>query len=311
MIYISSRPVIGSDYHCSSVGHNFINSITGLLLAKRFNLEFIHTPFKGDSARFNEFLNFHSVWKQKKDIQPVRAVNNLVDSRHYFSSNDKLHNIQQQISKCPDDTLIELPQDSYPGILTQYYSDIIPDIQKAYWKKEKNIPLVFDSSKITVAIHIRRGRCITPRGNPNRWVNLDYYLNIIDNLNNTFNSECLDIHIFTDILDGYYKTYPTDSKPLEEDYKTLLKKNVTLHLGGNNESDFSDFHNMCSADVLVMAKSAFSYMAAYINKGIIIYTPFSGAGGLPEKQYTYKWGDDRFLLGDNLDYQVLKKRFTQ
>jgi len=310
MKYISSRPVIGSDFDCSSVGHNFVNSITGLLLSKRFNLEYIHTPFQGDSARFNEFLNFSSVWKQKTDINPSKITNDLVNSRHYFDSEDKFYNIQNQIDSYPDNTLINLPQDSFPGVLTQYYNDIIPDLQKAYWTKQRDIPLVFDGNKISVAIHIRRGWSIRPQDHPSRWTNLDYYINIINNLNNVFGIENLDIHIFTDILYGYSKTYQTDGGTLKEDYKTLLKENVTLHLGGNNESDFSDFHNMCSADILVTAKSSFSYMAAYITKGSVIFTPFYGAGGdvQYEKQYTHKWGDDRILLGDNLDFKLLKKR---
>ena len=207
MKYISSKSVIGSDYDCSSVGHNFVNLITGLLLSKQLNLEYIHTPFKGDAERFNEFLNFSSVWKQEKDINPIKIVNDLVDSCHYFNEDAKLHNLQNKIKSYPDNTLINLPQDSFPGILSQYYKDIIPDLQKAYWDKQRDIPLVFDKNKISVAMHIRRGWSIRPKDHPSRWTNLDYYINIINNLNRVFGIENIDIHLFTDILYGTSNTY--------------------------------------------------------------------------------------------------------
>ena len=306
MKYISSRPVIVYDFDHSSAGHNFINTITGLLLSKRFDLEYIYTPFEGDSERFNEFLNFHSIWKQKAEITPVKIVTDLVDSQHYFSGESKLYGLEDKVKNYSEGTLIQMPQDSYPGILTQYYRDIIPDLQKAYWSKQREISLVFDRTKISVAIHIRRGRQITPSSN--RWTNLDYYINLINNLNKLFGSENLDIHIFTDILYGNRKIYQIRGGTLEEDYDTLIKENVTLHLGGNNKSDFKDFHNMCSSDILVMAKSSFSYMAAHITRGVVIYTPYMGVAGNPENMYTYKWGGDRFFSGDDLDFELLKKR---
>ncbi len=52
---------------------------------------------------------------------------------------------------------------------------------------------------------------------------------------------------------------------------SLVEDGTVFHL---NECPFTTFHHMVSADVLVMAKSSFSYSAALFSNGIKIYLPF-------------------------------------
>ena len=41
-----------------------------------------------------------------------------------------------------------------------------------------------------------------------------------------------------------------------------------------DEDEFKTFHSLVKADVLIMAKSSFSYLAGLLNEGIVIYEPF-------------------------------------
>jgi hypothetical protein len=66
-----------------------------------------------------------------------------------------------------------------------------------------------------------------------------------------------------------------------------------MHLNGDV---FECLHSLITADILVMAKSSFSYTAALLSRGIVIYSPFWHAplqqwivagrdGSLPESQF--------------------------
>ena len=64
------------------------------------------------------------------------------------------------------------------------------------------------------------------------------------------------------------------SQGAEEDFRELRQFGVEFHL---NEDLFSTFHSLVLADVLVMAKSSFSYAAALLSRGLIIYKPMHHA----------------------------------
>jgi len=56
----------------------------------------------------------------------------------------------------------------------------------------------------------------------------------------------------------------------KEDFKELLEiANLRL-----DADVFETFYNLVQADILIMAKSSFSYCAALLSRGIIIYEPF-------------------------------------
>ena len=61
------------------------------------------------------------------------------------------------------------------------------------------------------------------------------------------------------------------SQGLTEDFGVLNDLNLTFHL---DECTYTTFYNLTSADILIMAKSSFSYAAALFSRGIKIYQPF-------------------------------------
>jgi len=289
MRYIQSAPIdfTDPDVGRSSSGHKFHNWITGLYLSKLFDLEYIYSPFTGDAERYETFLNLHSAYRNITQITPTLVINvgtpefchnDELDHALYTNSITALETI---IENSPDGTLFRLGHNPFPGLLTQYYSQVVEELQQVYWSLDRGIELKYNSDKVSVAIHIRRGD-INASKNPDRWLDLEYYASIIDKFNLELNS--LDIHIFS------------EGQP--EDFKVLMRENVTLQLGG---SDLEALHHMSAADILVTGQSSFSIMASYFNRGVTIYTPL--------KNLMYNWNDEQRMHIDKIDFKSLKKRF--
>jgi hypothetical protein len=292
MKYIQSSPInfTDPDIGRSSSGHKFHNWITGLYLAKLFNLEYVYSPFTKDAERYESFLNLNSEYKTIQDIS-FNYVHNLepiefchddkLDHQIYFKNIEYVQNI---VNSLPDDSLIKLADNPFPGLLTQHYNLIKPELQKSYWGVDRDIQLNFIPNKINVAVHIRRGDINLSR-NPDRWLELDYYVEILNNLNKELGKDNLNILIF--------------SEGKVDDFKQLFNSNVSFQLGG---SDLEALHHMCSADILITGQSSFSIMASYFNKNFIIYTPL--------KNLMYNWGDEYVMRFDQINYQNIKNKFN-
>ena len=61
------------------------------------------------------------------------------------------------------------------------------------------------------------------------------------------------------------------SQGRREDFVAFERRGDTVHL---DDDPFAAFHNLVCADVLIMARSSFSYTAALLRKGVKIYEPF-------------------------------------
>lgn len=291
MKYIQSAPIPFTDPDAgrSSSGHKFHNWITGLYLSKLFDLEYIYSPFTQDAERYDAFLNLHSRYRSAAEVNitsivelgtPELCHSEKLDHRYYYES---IQQIKTIVGNYPDGTLFRLGHNPFPGLLTQYYVEVMPELQQAYWSLDRGIDLEYNPAKVSIAIHIRRGD-INLNKNPDRWLDLEYYSTIIDKINSELTLKALDIHIF--------------SEGQAEDFKSLIRDNVTLQLGG---SDLEAFHHMCAADILVTGQSSFSIMASYFNRGVTIYTPL--------KNFMYKWEDDKHMHIDKIDFNLLKTRF--
>jgi hypothetical protein len=155
--------------------------------------------------------------------------------------------------------------DKSPNI---YYKLIQNDIRDAYNNKSQTY--LFDTEKKNIAIHIRViNECddideyvnyenLTGRHgiSPEKYVMLIYkFKNIYPNYN---------IHIFS-------------QKNIILKYKELEKiDDIKFHL---DIDSITTFHHLCNADIFVMAKSSFSYLAAIYNKNKVIY--LSNVGNHP------------------------------
>lgn len=127
---------------------------------------------------------------------------------------------------------------------------------KYLYHKDKESP--FSSGRVHVAVHVRRpNKCdVRTEGadTPDA-----YYLQCMKLIQEKYkqeNKECL-FHIY--------------SQGAEESFQDYKMFPVQFHL---DEDTFETFNGMVFADVLILSASSYSYVAALLSNGVIVYKPF-------------------------------------
>lgn len=148
-----------------------------------------------------------------------------------------------------------------------FNDDFLSELRDIYCKNNADRKLfLFDKDKVNIAMHIRVfNECdgeeerllFTQNRRDGRFCGLDTYIVIIQQLKQQFPSS--KIHIFTQ------SNFDKRHSPLRD------LPEVSIH----TEVDAIDtFHHLCNADVFVMSKSSFSYLAGLYNTKTVIYLPF-------------------------------------
>lgn len=119
----------------------------------------------------------------------------------------------------------------------------------------------FDSSYTNVAVHIRRPDEFDIRNNlfdSFRRCDNSHYINILNSIRQFKHKKPLRFHIYScDTL---------------ENLKDLVSEDVVFHI---DEKVLDTFNDLVFADILVLSKSSFSYIAALLSRAEIkYYTPF-------------------------------------
>ncbi len=129
---------------------------------------------------------------------------------------------------------------------TKYYLN-----QKEHLYKQNNI--------LNIALHIRRGDV---KGTHKKY---DRYTT-----NKTLAER---VDLITSVLENKKLRFQLNifSEGNSSDFEEFSKYKPVFFL---NEDEFKTFHSLVKADILVMAKSSFSYVAALLNEGIVIYERF-------------------------------------
>lgn len=145
---------------------------------------------------------------------------------------------------------------NYSNWLPEKYNLIKEELRNKFFATPKNYPLHKSGVALSLAIHIRRGDVSKDykdryTSNSEIRIKLNALIKILNN-----NSIPFIIHVY--------------SEGEEKDFIELSDIAV-LHL---NDDVFETFYNLVEADILFMAKSAFSFIAALLSKGLIIYDPF-------------------------------------
>src|SRR5262249_45593223 len=111
---------------------------------------------------------------------------------------------------------------------------------------------------LIVGVHVRRGD-ISKSNNPDKWTDLTIISTTISKIINVLDKRALKyrIRLFSE---GSYS-----------EFSELESLGVELYL---NADPLWTMRELIEADILVMAKSFFSYVAAIISDGIKLYEPF-------------------------------------
>lgn len=225
-----------NDSSGDALGSQYQNIIWSILFTECSDNTFIYTNISSVLGNFDD---------KKEHIDAITKFMNIKDN--YTNLNDISSSESVTVNKWPI---------FYKNIEhnMEYYhsSDSFNKIQNLYFKGKIN---PFDHAYINVAVHIRRPATFDVRiegaNTPH-----EYYFNCINVINNTITSPVL-FHIY--------------SQGKQEDYNIYNKFNVKYHL---NEDVFDTFVALTYADILITSASSFSYIAALLSKGEIIYLPF-------------------------------------
>lgn len=283
------------NYYRGSLGHCMYNYISGLLLSKKLDFEFIHSDLTNASSRFNDLLNLKSEFKtidqitfDKKIIIPSVQLNpnmNLLEWErlHNPDYDSVIRHIKNQ-TDMSSITLFELGTSEgnhFPGKLIDDSEWIVEKFQRAYWKRNSSLDTIYNPDNTNIAIHLRRGD-VRILNHPDRWKDNIYYIDIINKLKRRIKNpkffifsegdetDFLDFKYITDLNVNFYKFSLSPIEGNSSILKNIFSGDVNIISGG---IDVEIFHHLVAADYLVTGQSTFSTLAAYFNRGLIIYTP--------------------------------------
>lgn len=175
-------------------------------------------------------------------------MNNFINIEHKFNTIDQLSNYDKSIlhklkegpfvhgSKCPE---------------YFYNNHILNLFREIYFSREKPV-VSYNKQYNNIALHIRRGDVNNIKYR-SRFSSNQQYIDILKkmNLDNSI------IHIFSE----------GDEKDFQDIVEAFPNINTIMHI---NENIQLTFHHLVMSDVLVLAKSSYSYCAGLINKNIKI-----------------------------------------
>jgi hypothetical protein len=227
-----------------------------MLFAERAGLRYAHTPFRrmGDFPpafveRWERFLNLGEDEIPVGDAAPLLdrvQVGTLLDLP--FGRSNTLYVVRH----CHE----------YANAFPEQYGRIIDRFARKYHASPKGgLPSYYDRSRLNVAVHVRRGD-VAPQGkHASRYTSNGYVASVLRDVLSAGDTVGLPLSV---------QLY---SEGDVAEFGELRNMEVAFHL---SECPFATFNNLVDADVLLMSKSTFSYVAALLSRGVAIYESFRG-----------------------------------
>lgn len=227
--------------------------ISTMILARLKGMTYAHTPVSDVAHRpegmpeaewareWEEFFNLGAGELQAADLNyPLRAV---AKPHRFWPRSRCLHVVP------------------HSHRLTNHHPEawaaISPALREKYHLTPKPDLPGFDDGRVQIAVHLRRGD-VASTGEFAQWFTPDEVIvKRLEQVLELTGKERASVRLFS------------EGKP--EDFAAFIDLGATLHL---DEDVFTTFHQLVSSDVLIMAKSTFSYLSAIIGGQICLYEPF-------------------------------------
>ncbi len=218
--------------------------------------QYVHTPMYRMHHNDNNVEDFPTY------------MNNFVNIESKYKSINDISNYElSRVHKVKEGAFVHGTY--YPDFF--YNEKVLGKFREFYDSKPKpSIPTYVDSN-CNIALHIRRGDVSGSNRHSSRFTSTTEYVNILKKLLPTIEKNVI-IHIF--------------SQGEESDFKDITNsfngKSIIFHL---NEEIQLTFHSLVEADILIIAKSSFSYSAALFNKNTVIGNTISRWWHKPLKKW--------------------------
>ena len=252
------------------VGATYQRIVALLAISKKHNLNYIHTLAKV-GHNYNNDPEWHEKWDKMFNIMKITNNNydtNLSKLENKYFTDISHKDIEKNLNETNNLYHYFNPYEIFDKNPDYYLSNIQEELINAYDENNNSRKLIYDKNKTSIAIHIRVYNDYDSSENYENcknnksirhYMTSEKYINLINNLKDKYPNS--DIHIFS------------QEKYFDLCYKKLRDvNNLIFHF--NDLDTFDTFHHLCKADVLCMATSSLSILAAFYNKNIIIYLPY-------------------------------------
>ena len=278
--YYSALPNPGA-----GIGHQIANWIAGYWFAKKFGLEYAHSPFS--NLAWDSFLGFGENEITVDEL--IKGGYKKIRLPFFDELNAKEIDLHKKIiSSYSNRNVIFIAEQD------QVYKDqfgVMDTLSDKFYNSPSRVydKLIFDTKFINIAIHVRRGD-IGGRinDNPNfflRWQGNEYFINVLRSVLDTAKTEKpIAIYLFSQ---GNVENFA--------EFNQFENLHYCLDM-----NPMDSFLHMVNAEILITSKSSFSYKPALINKGIKV-CPKDFWHGYPK---TNDW-----VLVDEKGYLLNKLKF--
>lgn len=266
----------------AGIGDQLASWITGLYYAQKFHLTYAYSPLF--PKEWDEFLGF---WENEQTTEELlKRYGYRRVWLPYFEEQNKA-----------ESQMIQGIIESYKGQKVIFFIEIsqvygaqfgaMTDIRKKFNMApvRQQDKLIYQADVVNVAVHVRRGDIVEGYANDDpqmamRWLDNDYYVNVLKQVTELLQHTRYKIYIFSQGI-------PADF----EEFQQFGEVEYCLDMPA-----IESFLHLVRADVLITSKSSFSYKPALLSDGIRI-CPRNFWHGYPDNS---KW-----ILAD--DYGIIER----
>jgi hypothetical protein len=246
-------------------GAQALSIISVQLFAQDCGFTYVHSPFKKIEHNYWNDPDWEAQWEDFLGLGVGETSCEQINISQLHSM--KLAGISEIPTRSNSCVLYTVPHaHEYANLFPNAYLKILNKLSAKYTSKSKLSYSTYSTDKYYIAVHVRRGDI-----NSNGEFSIRYTTNtsiihmiecLIDNLKiSGISASMLSLSIFS-------QGDRCDFSSILEEFEEV---SIDLHL---DESPFATIHGLVEADILVMSKSTFSYLAALLSPGLKIYDRF-------------------------------------
>lgn len=247
------------------LGAQYQRLIGIICLAMKYDCQYIHshiTQMEHIAEPKQEYLNCIEDYLQIQNHFPVMNDDMHFDSIFYLNTTISEDILLKYKNMAATQNILLIITHAYEMLdkNTKLYEVAMPFLTSI--KKNIELPEYHNISYgPKIAIHIRRGD-VSPRSHSDRYIPLGYYQSVINELLVLYSNA--HVFIFTEI-----------SPENAHDFSEFQKTNANISLKIMPDIDIlTTLEYLIKADVLIMCKSSFSYVAGLYNQNTVYYMDF-------------------------------------
>jgi hypothetical protein len=229
--------------------------LSTILFAKLYGLEYIHTPFMLIEHNHTQNVEWEQMWEDffffGLNRQPISHL-----STTYVEKKKLIHPLL--LYKKPNTLYVVRNCHQCIDLIPDSYSLILKEIRTHF--KQLHFGNINQANQVKkISIHIRRGDVLSQGVNASRFTESNIIITLTDIITTFFIEHNIQYEI-----DIY-------SQGGENDFIDFKKSKTNFKI---NYNEFETFKGLVKSDILIMAKSSFSYTAALFSEGLIFYDEF-------------------------------------